>query len=79
MDRKNHCLICGKELNDVELENSFHIHTPCKYGSKFDGDDINFRMCTTCGDYYIELFQAIGHYNPVIDKSEFNIITGEKL
>lgn len=79
MDRNNHCIVCGKHLSDIEIKNGFHIQFSCKYGSEFDGDLIDIHFCNNCGDSYIKLLKDTGFYNPVIDRSEYNILTGEKL
>lgn len=79
MRRNNHCILCGKELDEMNLENGFHIQTTCKYGSEFDGDLVDFHLCVECGDSYIKHFKDIGLYDPVIDRTEYNILTGNKL
>ena len=45
------CNLCGKELDIFDIQNNFTIHKETVgYGSAYDGDGIELRLCDGCFD-----------------------------
>lgn len=48
------CNCCGRPLSEWDMQENFHIHTSVGYGSKYDGEEIDLRMCCECFDYLVD-------------------------
>lgn len=44
------CNRCGKELDFWDIQEDFTIHRHVGYGSGYDGEVINLRLCCECFD-----------------------------
>lgn len=64
---KPRCNICGKELNEYE-EGLYGIHNCAGYGSKYDGDKIDFDFCTVCFDAWIDEFGSKCIIDPIVER-----------
>jgi len=52
----NRCTICGKEFDIWDKQNSFGFHHQVHYGSKFDLDKINVKLCCDCFDNMMDKY-----------------------
>ncbi len=48
------CNCCGKELDFWDLQEDLTIHKRIGYGSRYDGDEIELRLCCACFDKIID-------------------------
>ena len=47
------CNLCGKKLDLFDLQQNFHVGKRLDYGSQFDGDRLELRLCNDCMDSLI--------------------------
>lgn len=47
------CNLCGKELDEFDIQQQAEIHIHLQYGSAYDGDYLNLQMCNKCMDMLI--------------------------
>lgn len=50
------CNMCGKEISNREARNGVYFAGRLGYGSTYDGQRIQFDLCTECTDNLIEAF-----------------------
>ena len=50
------CDLCGKRFDDRDREESFGIDYWCGYGSKHDGEHIQFAFCCDCFDKLLDTY-----------------------
>lgn len=57
------CSICGKMLDNIErcIPAKFKYYPG--YGSRFDGDKYNLKMCTACADKFVDTINALREEN----------------
>ncbi len=48
------CNHCGKQLDELDMRESFTIHTTAGYGSKYDLNEIDLRLCCDCFDRLVD-------------------------
>ena len=48
------CNLCGKTLDEMDLENNLTIRRRLGYGSAYDGDRVDLRICCSCFDMLVE-------------------------
>lgn len=53
MQDKKVCNRCGKELDFLDLQQNFTIHTRIGYGSIYDGDTVHCQLCCDCFDDFV--------------------------
>ena len=51
---KEHCNLCGKELDFWDGTNNISINKYLGYGSLHDGSIINMRLCCDCIDRLVD-------------------------
>ena len=66
MEASAFCSLCGKELDDWDINNDIHIHKRIGYGSIHDGSMLGLRLCCDCLDRLIYLCRV----NPILDGGE---------
>jgi hypothetical protein len=49
-DHNIRCNHCGSQMDEWDIEEDYHIHTTVGYGSAYDGDEIDLRLCCKCFD-----------------------------
>lgn len=49
------CSVCGKTMDTYDSKQNFLIHTKIGYGSKYDGEEIEIRLCSECMDKFIDV------------------------
>lgn len=54
MDTKRICNVCGRELGDFDLQQDFHLHRVCGYGSKYDLTELDITFCSDCFDHIVD-------------------------
>jgi len=60
------CNICGKELNEWDLQENFGFDYNVGYGSKYDGEKIRMRFCCDCFDEIIDKLIQESKVNPIV-------------
>lgn len=48
------CNLCGRLLDDWDLQERLQIKTILGYGSKYDGHKVNLRLCCSCFDNLVD-------------------------
>lgn len=66
------CNFCGKTLDVCDEFNLGDITIPFFYGSKRDGDYLNFSLCSSCYDKLTDEFIARCKHEPKIIKETDN-------
>ncbi len=51
---KTHCNLCGNLFSVWDENENFTINKPLGYGTKYDGDRLNLRLCCSCIEKIIE-------------------------
>lgn len=49
----NKCSLCGKHFNEFDAQQQAEIHTRLKYGSAYDGSQLDLFICNRCLDMLI--------------------------
>jgi len=49
-----YCNMCGKKLDEFDLNQHFYLNKIVGYGSKYDGEEIRLRLCSDCMDDLID-------------------------
>lgn len=52
------CNICGKEFRLWDGLHDIHIRRHLGYGSKYDGEDLDMRICCDCLDKIISICEV---------------------
>lgn len=50
---RNICNLCGKELDMWDMQEDFRIRRKFGYGTQYDGDDLDLRLCCSCMEMLI--------------------------
>lgn len=58
------CNMCGKELNRDDRLEGLSITRQMGYGSKYDGEEIDFDLCCNCFDNLIDSMKI----NPITNE-----------
>ena len=67
------CNMCGKTLDDFDLQNNPNIHTTLCYGSKYDGSTIDLDLCSDCWDSILtQMSTHISFAHPILDQNKTN-------
>jgi hypothetical protein len=48
------CNLCGKPLDEWDLQEDFTIHTTVGYGSKYDLSKVHLQLCCDCFDKIVD-------------------------
>lgn len=48
------CNKCGKELDTFDIQENFSIVRSLGYGTQYDGEDLNIRLCCKCMETLIK-------------------------
>lgn len=48
------CNLCGKPLDEWDLQEDFTIHTTVGYGSKYDLSKVHLQFCCDCFDKIVD-------------------------
>lgn len=48
------CNKCGSKLDVFDIQNDFSFRRKVKYGSKYDGSEVEIRLCCNCFDELID-------------------------
>lgn len=54
MAKKFYCNMCGKQMDILDIQENFSVNGRLGYGSRYDGDEIEFDLCCDCMDKLIE-------------------------
>lgn len=54
MARVIYCNICGKKFDIYDESSEAFINTEMGYGSKYDGEQVDFDICNKCMDELID-------------------------
>lgn len=52
--RPKRCSFCGYPLSIIDLNQNFTMHRRLGYGTKYDGDALELRLCCTCMEAIID-------------------------
>ncbi len=52
--KRTYCNKCGKKLDIWDLQMNFFVQRNLGYGSKYDGESVEFDLCCSCVDWLIE-------------------------
>ena len=63
-----HCTMCGKELNEYELDPTLTFDLFPGYGSRYDMDHIHMELCWDCFDKIIDWIRPQCEKDPVIEE-----------
>ena len=67
------CNICGKTLDNFDLQNNPNIHTQLSYGSKYDGSTVDLDLCTDCWDFVLtQLHAQMALSHRILDRNKPN-------
>ena len=63
------CNMCGKELDEWDLQESqdYSLHTKIGYGSKYDGNNIDLDLCCDYFDKLLDKTISLFKYSPIIE------------
>lgn len=53
MDKNTYCNLCGKELNEFDVQENYSLHRHIGYGSEHDGETLDLHICCECMDEII--------------------------
>ena len=71
------CSMCGKELDEFDLQEDFYFKHYIGYGSKYDLNFFEARLCCDCFDKILDAVLPMFKINPL---SEYEIVSdGDKL
>lgn len=71
------CSMCGKELDEFDLQENFSFKRYIGYGSRFDMHFLDVRLCCSCMDKIFDTILPMFKINPL---SEYEIVSdGDKL
>lgn len=71
------CSMCGKELDEFDLQENFSFKRYIGYGSKYDMNILDFKLCCNCFDRALETLLPMFKINPL---TEYEIVSdGDKL
>ena len=71
------CSMCGKELDEFDLQEDFYFKHYIGYGSKYDLDIFEARLCCDCFDKILDTLLPMFKSNPL---NEYEIVNeGNKL
>lgn len=78
MAREYICNRCGKKMNEYDIQERLSVCQEMGYGSKFDGEYVEFDLCCDCFDAIIEecKISPIIHMRP---KASTEIYKGEAI
>lgn len=48
------CNVCGRDLDEVDVQEDYGIHKVMGYGTKFDGDTLDLHLCCNCMENLID-------------------------
>lgn len=71
IDAPTLCNLCGKSLNEVDLNFDFGLDFEVGYGSKYDLDRFSARFCCRCFDKMVEHLIRRCKINPIIGGESF--------
>lgn len=54
MTREIYCNKCGRKFDLWDVQEDFSIKRELGYGTRYDGDKLNFRLCCDCMNELIE-------------------------
>lgn len=54
MAKELYCNRCGKKMDIFDIQQRFSFQQQLSYGSKYDGDNLDFDICCDCMDKLIE-------------------------
>lgn len=66
MSEKNTCNKCGKRYDLWDTQEDFSIHRQLGYGTKYDGDYLDIRLCCSCMEELIEKCSV----SPIIERCD---------
>jgi hypothetical protein len=62
----NQCNMCGRELSYIDINcNPFHLLYDVGYGSIYDMDTVDCKLCCSCQDNLIKYLKKKCVVNPV--------------
>lgn len=71
------CSMCGKELDELDLQEDFYFKHYIGYGSKYDLNIFEARLCCDCFDKILDTVLPMFKSNPL---NEYEIVyEGNKL
>lgn len=62
---KHICNMCGKDFDDWDEQESFHMDYHVGYGSKYDGSVIKADFCCDCFDRIMDVLVEKCKYSPI--------------
>ena len=63
-----HCTMCGKELNEYELDPTLTFDLFPGYGSRYDMDHIHMELCWDCFDKITDWIRPQCEKDPVVEE-----------
>lgn len=54
MVKQVYCNLCGRKMDEFDVNQHFFMQKIIGYGSKYDGDDLRVRLCSKCMDDLID-------------------------
>ena len=78
MNTKLICSMCGKELDEFDLQEDFSFKRYIGYGSRYDMNIFEARLCCDCFDKILDAVLPMFKINPL---SEYELVSdnGNKL
>lgn len=49
------CNMCGKTMDDFDINLGFSFNKIMGYGSEYDGDEVSLNLCCECADHIIKI------------------------
>lgn len=74
------CSMCGKELDEFDLQEDFYFKHYIGYGSKYDMNIIECRLCCNCFDKTLETLLPMFKIKPLTEyEIEYEILSDGEL
>ena len=64
------CTMCGKPLDEFDVQNRFGLDHRIGYGSRYDGDHLKARFCSRCFDSIIDYIAPLCLMSPFVGPDE---------
>ena len=74
MNTKLICSMCGKELDEFDLQEDFSFKRYIGYGSRYDMNIFEARLCCDCFDKILDAVLPMFKINPL---SEYEIVSND--
>lgn len=59
------CNVCGRDTRNTEVHIEIQIHQLIGYGSRYDGEKIDFDVCAKCVDTILEAISKVCKISPI--------------